>query len=173
MFPSRRLLALGVKAAVAIVVVALLWSVVGPVYDSLLVGFSNVLSPSELALVDGHHIVLYSHAGSVEGIDSLVLHSGLILVFALVVVTPGLGIWRRLWLTAIACVLVFAVHVLTILALAGHMIAGDDPVVILLLPVGGSLFPAVIWGALCLGWLHRHRYPKRSRKGVRPQPHTP
>lgn len=144
---GNRVLLFSAKAFAALIVLAALWCLIASAYDSLLVAVANRVSPTAIELVSGHRIALYHHQGNTEGIGTPYLHSGLILVVALILASPGLGLWRRFRFLMIASVLVFAAHVVTITALAGHPLEGDDPVVVLLLPIGSSLLPALVWGA--------------------------
>lgn len=147
----NKLFQFAIKAIFVLIAIYLLWPFVAPAYNRLLIEVADKLSPSEISLIDENRIVLY-HCGEtgMGGVDSSWLHFGLILVAALLIATPGLKLWRRLKFIGIALVAVFAIHVVSLVALAGQRFTGNDFVAIFLLPIGGSLFPASVWAALCL-----------------------
>ena len=169
MLLRNKLFRFAVVAIIALIIIFLLWPFVGPAYDRFLVGTSDKISSSEISLIEENHILLYQHGTKKGGIDSSYLHFGLILVTALTIATPGLKFWRRLKFIAIALVVVFAIHVVTLVALAGKEFSGGDFFAVLLLPIGCSLFPALVWGVLCLRHLQTLLYtPKKvklQRKG--------
>ena len=142
-----RLLPFALKAIGFFLAGYLVWHFIGPWYDRWLVWVIDGLSPSEVTL-DGNHIMLGHHGGQPLGIWSEGFHYGIILVIALVAATPGMSLWRRFKSVVIAVTLLFAVHVVTLLALAGRDFTADPFLVALLLPVGFNLFPIVIYGAL-------------------------
>jgi hypothetical protein len=151
-----------IKAVILFIIIYLLWQFIGPAYDLCLVRVSNMLSSSGIALLSMGRISLYHYDGHQGGIDSSALHCGLILVVALIGATPGITVWHRGKALAIAVGAVFAVHVLTLLALAGRNFQGDELLVISLLPVGCSLFPLLIYAVLTFRAWHPQVKPVRQ-----------
>jgi len=84
-------------------------------------------------------------------IEASSLAYGTLLVISLIAATPGLVWRRRLKFIGLALVIMFAVHLITILLFARVTLAGVNPYpfTTLFITLGTALFPALIWGALC------------------------
>ena len=144
-----RLLPFAIKAIGFFLAGYLVWYFIGPWYDRWLVWVVDGLSPSQVTLIEGNGIAWY-HGRELRGVWSTGLHYGVILVIALVAATPGMSLWKRSQSALVALTLVFAVHVVTLLALAGTEFSADPILKTLLLPIGCNLFPIVIYAALTL-----------------------
>ncbi len=159
MFRSHSLTGFAIKAVVAVIGLALVWSFIAPYYNRLLVAASNGLSLAPFHLTsEGGDIYFLSAGGQpVTGIHGAALNFGLILLLALLIATPGLKIIRRLRYTGIGLLVIFAVQLATLAALGGLVAAGagasGDSLlsvpVVLLCTIGFNLFPALIWLGLC------------------------
>ena len=86
------------------------------------------------------------------------LHYGMLLVVSLIAATPGLGWRRRFIFIPIAILIMFLVHIITILIMARVSLAGVNPfpAITLFITVGTALFPAIVWGILC----YKYWWPK-------------
>ncbi len=88
-------------------------------------------------------------------IDGLALHYGMLLVICLIAATPGITWRQRLKFIPLALLIMFIIHIITILIFAQVARSStpaspinENPWVILFLIVGCDLFPALIWGVL-------------------------
>ena len=150
-----------------IIVISLIWHFVAPVCNHLLVGIADRLTLTQVALGEDNNIYLST---SLEGvpfttwIHSSYLHYGLILVIALIAATPGLKLSQRLNFIIFAMLILFIIHIVTILIMAKLMqstggtapLLHRNPAIILFLPIGGSLFPLLVWAGLSFRyWLPR------------------
>ena len=164
MSERRRLLGAGLIAAWSLIVIGVVWLRLSPLYEAWLVGGANILLPDDLWLGDFGPAITFNHASDGQsfrhGIDPLVLHSGMVIVLALVAATPGRSIrWRAQAAVAVAGGL-FALQVaaLAVFAFAlrssvsGGLLAGDAL-------IGFAMFwastPLVIGGA----WAYRFWLP--------------
>jgi hypothetical protein len=99
-------------------------------------------------------ILLYGY------IPGSALHYGMLLVVSLIAATPALGWRRRLIFIPLAILIMFLVHLITILVFARLSFAGiaapQHLSVILFITLGTALFPALIWGILC----YKYWWPK-------------
>ena len=79
------------------------------------------------------------------------LHYGMLLVISLIAATPALGWRRRLMFIAIAILIMFLLHLSTILIIAKVSISGVNPLptITLFITLGTALFPTLVWGILC------------------------
>jgi hypothetical protein len=86
------------------------------------------------------------------------LHYGMLLVVSLIAATPGLTWRRRLMFIPIAILIMFILHLSTILIIAKVSLSGVNPfpAITLFITVGTALFPALIWGILC----YKYWWPK-------------
>jgi len=86
------------------------------------------------------------------------LHYGMLLVVSLIAATPGLPWRRRLMFIPIAILIMFILHLSTILIIAKVSLSGVNPfpAITLFITVGTALFPALIWGILC----YKYWWPK-------------
>lgn len=190
--PLGRLLAFALIAIVILIALAATWAfLVATPYNRALVAITDRLSSADIVLGEdaspafreafesSYPIRLSSsyicvatqyptgEYRSINYIESGILSFGMLLVIALVAATPALTWQRRLKSIAVAIVLVFLLHIVTILIFAKLTTSGVDvshnPLVALFLVIGDGLFPAVIWGALSL----RYWFP-RPEKAAKP-----
>jgi len=177
--PSARLIRFIGAAIALLVIVSILWYVIDPPYNRLLVEITNPLTSLRIALGDGNSVIYFyfdtpAGEGSI-GIKGAGFHFGLILLPVLIAVTPGLTLMRRLKFIAISLGVMFVIHIITILIFAWIIQLSDDPAgfgtnpwVVFLVTIGTQLFPALIWVILCLKyWFPRAEVAgsKRVRKG--------
>jgi hypothetical protein len=96
-------------------------------------------------------------------IEAPSLQYGMLLVISLIAATPGLVWQRRLKFIGLALVIMFALHLVTILIFARISLSGVNPYpfTTLFISIGTALFPALIWGALC----YRYWWPRGAPPG--------
>ncbi len=147
----------GLAAAWSLVVAAVVWLRVGPFYEGWLVAGSNAILPGDLRLESiGASIMVASGEAYLHAIDTLVLHSGIVAVLALVAATPARSwLWRGTGALAVVSGLyALQVAALTAFALAlrsaagGGLLAGD---VFIGFAIFWALTPLVVGGA----WAYR------------------
>jgi hypothetical protein len=176
--PRARLIRFIGAAIALLVIISILWYVIDPPYNRLLVEVTDPLTSLRIALGDGNNVInfyLETPPGGIIGIKGAGFHFGLILLPVLIAVTPGLSLLRRLKFIAIALVAMFIIHIITILIFSWILQLSDDPSrfavnpwVTFLVTIGTQLFPALIWVILCLKyWFPRVEAAgsKRVRKG--------
>lgn len=158
--PRARLIRFIGAAIALLVIVSILWYVIDPPYNRLLVEVTDPLTSLRIALGDGNSVIYFYFdtpvgEGSI-GIKGAGFHFGLILVSVLIAVTPGLTLLRRIKFIAIALGVMFVIHIITILIFAWIIQSSDDPSrfavnpwVTFLVTIGTQLFPALIWAILC------------------------
>jgi hypothetical protein len=99
-------------------------------------------------------ILLYGY------IPGSALHYGMLLVISLIAATPALGWRRRFIFIPLAILIMFLVHLITILVFARLSFTGvaapQHLSVILFITLGTALFPALVWGVLC----YKYWWPK-------------
>jgi hypothetical protein len=176
--PRARLLRFIGAAIALLVIVSIIWYVIDPPYNRLLVEVTDPLTSLRIALGDGNNVInfyLENPPGGIIGIKGAGFHFGLILLPVLIAVTPGLTLLRRLKFIAIALVAMFIIHIITLLIFSWILQLSDDPSrfavnpwVTFLVTIGTQLFPALIWVILCFKyWFPRAEAAgaKRVRKG--------
>ena len=138
----------GLVAAWSFVVAAVFWLRISPLYEGWLVAGGNAILPGDLRLEGiGASIVIWQAAGGqsyLHAIDTLVLHSGVVAVLALVAATPARSWhWRATAVVAVTGGL-FALQVaaLAVFALALRSAAGGG------LQAGDALIGFAIFWAL-------------------------
>ena len=166
---------LAVRALAVVVIAASLWPFLADAYDGLVVAVAGGFLPGEMAVRAGEGRIyldfLNGDGGVGLSIQGFVLHFGLILVIALVVSTPGLGLARMATWLAGAAGLFIASHIVGLsLFVWGLWLAtyGEQSVV----TVGGTmaafaifwaLLPALVGGAWCYwSWLLALRHSVRK-----------
>ena len=178
--PRARLLRFIGGTIALLVIGSILWYVIDPPYNRLLVEVTDPLTSLRIALGDGNSVIYFyfdtpGGEGSI-GIKGAGFHFGLILLPVLIAVTPGLTLLRRLKFIAISLGVMFVIHIITILIFAWIIQLSDNPAgfgtnpgVVFLVTIGTQLFPALIWVILCF----KYWFPgaeaagsKRVRKGA-------
>ncbi|MBI4201334.1 MAG: hypothetical protein HY531_03470 [Chloroflexi bacterium] len=166
---------LAVRTLAVVVIAASIWPFAADVYDRLVVELASGFLPADIAARAGEGRIyldfLSGEKGAGLGIHGYVLHFGLILVAALVVTTPGLGLVRALAWMAGALGLFLAMHVAGVALFAWGLHTatdGDGGVavgqVMAAFAVFWALLPAAIGGAWCYWrWLPALR--DAGRKG--------
>ena len=154
------LLRSGLTAAWSLIVAAVVWLRISPIYEGWLVAAGNAILPGDLRLESIGASIMVRHSGPgnpyLHTIDTLVLHSGIVAVLALVAATPARS-WR--WRgAAVAAVLggFFALQTAAVAAFAlalrsaagGGLAAGDA---LIGFAIFWALTPLVVGGA----WAHR------------------
>ena len=93
MSPKPSLLHTGLILTWSFVVIGAVWLRLSPFYDGLLAPAANAFLPAVLWLEDSGGTMVIHHAADGQhyghAFDTLVLHSGLVIVLALVAATPG------------------------------------------------------------------------------------
>ena len=115
MFERRNLLRTVLAAAWSFVVVGVVWLRLSPFYEGWLVAGTNFVLPAGLMLEHagtGLAVrVVYAGRDFAQGFDPLLLHSGIVIVLALVAATPGRSMrWRAAAVVVVAGAL-FALQV--------------------------------------------------------------
>ena len=164
------LLRVGLAAGLGFIVAGAVWYRLGPFYDAWLASAATALLPADLWLEDSRRTLVIVYQGDAQpyrqAIDTLVLHSGVVIVLALVASTPNRS-WR--WLTAAGLAVTvgfFSLHVvaLTIFGLAlrasvsGGLLAGDA---LIGFAIFWGLTPVVLGGA----WAYWFWLPVFLRQG--------
>ena len=153
------------KAIAVVIVASVPWYFVAPAYNRLLATVSEKLIPSQLTLIPQHGtIYIYSqiYVEPVGGIFASALHYGLLLVVALIAVTPNLKLTQRLKYIGIAIISMFGIHVITIVLFVNAAVSSgassmrQNPLIIFFTILGCDLFPALIWGVVAF----RHFLPE-------------
>ena len=165
----RRLLVFAGAAIAILIVLSLIWTyLISDHYNRALVSVTDHLSGERIILGEDFDKVTRQELGLSESniyiaeeqngeiilhgwIESLSLHYGILLVISLILATPGIA-WRRRFVFIPPVLLVmFVLHIITILifaAVAPGADASRNPLVTLFIVVGTALFPALIWLAL-------------------------
>lgn len=157
MFLQDRFMHFIAKATVSLILLAVIWYFIGPSYNQLLVLISGVLAPAEVELAARENIIyVYTFAGSetIGGIYISALHYGLLLMIALIAATSGLSLAKRLRSTCIAVILIFGIHIITLLlfvnSIAGNLstLSLQSPLLVIMTILGCDLLPVVIWAII-------------------------
>ncbi len=154
----------GLVAAWSFVVAEVVWLRISPLYEGWLVAAGNAILPGDLRLEGiGSSISIWHVAGGqsyLHSIDTLVLHSGVVAVLALVAATPARS-WR--WRTLAAPAVTGGLFVVQVAGVAAFAVAlrsaaGGG------LPAGDALIGfAIFWALTPLlvggGWAYRFWLP--------------
>ena len=147
------------KTIAFFIAISVVWHFVAPTYNSLLAGAANLLAPAQTVISSEHNTIYISPGlGSswawMYGINGLDLQYGLLLIVALIVATPGLRLTQRLKFIPIAFVIMFIIHVVSVLVFANAANSStptyveNNTLVILFCIMGCDLFPVLVWAAL-------------------------
>ena len=170
MLPSGKLLSFAFRALILVMLVPLLWLTVAERYNTALVALAkNLVGDTPTLSVLGTQILIeYNIAALPFSLDSLTLHSGLVLLSVLVLASVGVGILPRIgWLIAFAAG-AYLLHVAGLALLTRGIVwasSGDDVdesarLVLKLFAIFWGLIPALVGGAWAFGyWLPRMNAP--------------
>ena len=179
---SRLLLFFVGKTIAFFIVIAIVWHFVAPSYNSLLAEAADQLAPGQTMIShEQNTIYVFPEIGTgrpgVYGIEPLDLQYGLLLVIALIAATPGLRLSQRFKFIPIAFVIMFIIHVASILVFANATRSetpasiGSNPFVILFGIFGADLFPVLVWGILSFRYFlprpQESPMPKMQSRSVR------
>jgi hypothetical protein len=177
---TRLVLIFAGKAVGILIAISVLWSFfIATPYNHALVAVTDSLTSNRIILGEDAGDDLRQLFSSIYGIplkdDYLcvvtpgedwvpffmplsALHYGMLLVIALIAATPGLTWRRRLIFIPIAILIMFLLHLITILIIANVSLSGANPLptITLFITLGTALFPALIWGILC----YKYWWPK-------------
>jgi hypothetical protein len=168
---TRLVLIFAGKAVGLLIAISVLWSFfIAMPYNRALVAVTDRLSKADIILAADFdeqtrqensleedyiciasrqpgEILLYGY------IPGSALHYGMLLVISLIGASPALARRRRLIFIPLAILIMFLVHLITILVFARVSFAGvaapQHLSVILFVTLGTALFPALVWGVLC------------------------
>ena len=171
MSPRIRLVLIFAGKAIGILIaISLLWSLfIAAPYNHALVAIMDSISGGDIVLGEdfdeedrqqnflkkdsivvgiGQPEETYEIYGFIPG---SALHYGMLLVVSLIAATPGLTWRRRLKFILLALVIMFILHLSTILIFAKVSLSGMNPYpfIILFISLGTGLFPTLVWGILC------------------------
>jgi hypothetical protein len=175
---TRLVLIFAGKTVGLLIVISFLWSfLIAMPYNRALVAVTDRLSRADIILAADFdeevrqqnsleedyiciasrqpgEILLYGY------IPGSALHYGMLLVISLIGATPALAWRRRFTFIPLAILIMFLVHLITILVFARLSFAGvaapQQLSVILFITLGTALFPALVWGVLC----YKYWWPK-------------
>jgi len=165
------------KAVLFLIAIAIVWHFISPAYNDLLAGTANLLHPAHTKIVSyGQDTIRVtfppsSHAYEIYGLD---LQYGLLIVLALIAATPGLRLMKRFKFVLIAFIIMFLIHVVSILVFAKVAYSAksstinSNPYVVFFCIIGPDLFPALVWMALAF----RQFFPKLENDEAKPQKQT-
>ncbi len=165
---------LAARTLAVVVIAASLWPFAADAYDGLVVRLAGGFLPADIMARAGEGRIYVDFLGGEKGvglgIHGFVLHFGLILVAALAVTTPGLGLVRAVAWVAGVLGLFFAVHVagVALFVWGIHTATQEDGgvtvgQVMTAFAVFWALLPAVLGGAWCYWrWLPALRDPGRK-----------
>jgi hypothetical protein len=168
--PSGKLLSFAFRALILVMLVPLLWLTVAERYNTALVALAKNLvgdTPS-LSVLGTRILIEYNTAALPFSLDSLTLHSGLVLLSVLVLASVGVGTLLRIgWLIAFAAG-AYILHVTGLALLTRGIVwasSGDDVeesalLVLKVFAIFWGLIPALVGGAWAFGyWLPRMNAP--------------
>ena len=148
------------KVIVIIIIMSSFWPFLTPSYNHALVGVANKVVPSDITLMaeDSSIIIRHEYDSMIATlpVHGLFLQYGLVVLIALIGATPGLKLRQRLKFIAVALIIMFAIHVVSMLAISKvaqsisleHPSKGGSPLEILFISIGFDLFPVLVWVVL-------------------------
>jgi hypothetical protein len=165
------------KAVLFMIAIAIAWYFIYPAYNDLLASTANLFHPTHTKIVsygkDTLRVYLSgsSRAYEIYGLD---LQYGLLIVLALIAATPGLRLIKRLKFSLIALVIMFLIHVASVLVFAkvassaNTSTISSNPYVVFFCIIGPDLFPALVWMVLSF----RQFFPKPETTDAKPKKRT-
>lgn len=174
--PKRNsLIGFTIKAILAVIGLALVWTFIAPYYNRLLVTVTDWSLTSYRLSGEAGDIFFHNLAGEpVTGIHGAALHFGLILLLALIIATPGLKILHRLRNTGVGLIVMFVFHLITLVLIASLTQSNSSvsspslslPIV-LLSTIGLNLIPPLVWIVLCWRRFQQRYYNSRYGEDYR------
>jgi hypothetical protein len=167
------LVRLGLVVGWSFIVLSVVWLRFAPTYNEALVSSANVFLPGDLWLAGFGDVIRVTHlAGGQEyrqDIDALVLHSGLLIVLALIAGTPSRSWLWRLFAGAMITGLFFLIQVVAMAVFATMLKRSLGPEV---LEGDVQIAFAIFWAltplSVGVAWAYRFWLP-----AFHPPPHTP
>lgn len=164
MLANRNLLPAVAKTLWVFLVLGAAWVWIAPLYDSTLAGASNWFLPEGLTFSASGLFMRLEYVGEPHDatlqFESLALHTGLLVLLALVLTTPGRQMVWRLAATAMALTGVFVLHVIGLTAFARSLLntlqSGGGSVDALL---GFAVFWGVTPAAFGVLWVYKTWLP--------------
>ncbi len=143
---QRKLFFFVLKVFLVILVFSSFWPFVAPSYTSVLTMASDAVSSDTLLFNPNGTTIHVQIRGVAEGASlyTMPLQGGLLLLMALILVTPGVPIVRRLAYAVLGGAIIFGIHIISILVLSHEMLS-MRPLVVLFASVGIDLFPVLVW----------------------------
>jgi len=152
------------KTVLFLIAIAIVWHFAAPTYNDLLAAAANRFHPAHTTIKsyekDTIHVELissttqYEKTKTIYEIYGLDLQYGLLIVVALIAATPRLRLRQRFKFILIAFIIMFLIHIASILVFAkvAHSETpasiSSNPFVVLFCIIGPDLFPALVWMAL-------------------------
>ena len=167
---SGKLLSFAFRALVLVMLVPLLWLTVAEQYNTALVALAKYIDgdTASLSVLGTRILIEYSPTALPFSLDSLTLHSGLVLLSVLVLASVGVGVLPRIgWLIAFAAG-GYILHVAGLALLSrgfvwassGGDVESSTRLVLKLFAIFWGLLPALAGGAWAFGyWLPRLNAP--------------
>jgi len=162
------------KAILFLIAIAIVWHFISPAYNDLLATTANLFHPAHTKIVSyGQDTLRVYLSGSFRAYEiyGLDLQYGLLIVLALIAATPGLRLMKRFKFILIAFIIMFLIHIASILVFAKVAYSAktatisSNPFVVFFCIIGPDLFPALVWMALAF----RQFFPKPESNDVKPQ----
>ena len=170
MLHSGKLLSFAFRALVLVILIPLLWLTVAEKYNTALVALAKYLdgdTPS-LSVLGTRILIEYNPAALPFSLDSLTLHSGLVLLSGLVLASVGVDILPRIGWLIVFMAGSYILHVAglalftrgIVWASSGGDVEASTRVVLKLFAIFWGLLPALAGGAWAFGyWLPRLNAP--------------
>jgi hypothetical protein len=165
------------KAVLFLIAIAIAWYFISPAYNDLLATAANLVHPAHTKIISyGKDTLRVYLSGSYKAYEiyGLDLQYGMLIVLALIAATPGLRLMKRFKFSLIALVIMFLIHVASVLVFAKVAYSetpatiGSNPYVIFFCIIGPDLFPALVWMVLAF----RQFFPKSENNVAEPKKQT-
>ena len=168
------------KVALFIIVLAVAWSLLVTQYNYILAGAAEIVDPSGVSFAGEGSSILVEFDEEFQRVilevEGLSFQYGLVILLALILATPKLGIRRRLKFIGLAMLIMFILHVIAMLVTGQmaravtpqHPTVAGRPAYVFFISMGVDLFPVVIGVALLFRyWIRGFRKdpsPKTSEE---------
>ena len=166
------------KAILFLIAISIVWHFISPAYNDLLAGTANLFHPTHTKIIsygqDTLRVYLSGSFKAIYEIYGLDLQYGLLIVLALIAATPGLRLMKRFKFILIAFIIMFLIHVASMLVFAKVASSAkpttisSNPFVVFFCIIGPDLFPALVWMAMAF----RQFFPKPESNDAKPQQQT-